>query len=370
MVRNKLGTVTSSGAVLTVLAASAPVFAQHPASSSVTLSASATGDPAPTYQWTKDQQVIPGATSNTLLLQNVGPSDAGVYAVIAANTLGTAVSNPATLTVASASARTAMTNISTRSRVGTGDDVMIVGFIAGGASPKTLLIRASGPALGKFNLPGLLTDPVLDLHDASKILQTNDNWGEDSAQALTLLQGFQQAGAFSWELGSKDSAMRVTLDPGAYTAIVRGKADTTGVSLVEVYELDGATGSSRLVNLSTRSNVGTSDNVQIAGFIVSGSVPKRVVVRGSGPALKKYGVSGVLEDPTLSLHDVDGVIAENDNWDASLRPEFQRLGIDNWETGSKDCALEVTLNPGAYTAIIRGKNDTTGVALVEVIEAD
>jgi len=260
-----------------------------------------------------------------------------------------------------------LTNISTRSFVGTGGDVQIAGFIIGGTTPEKLVIRASGPALSKYGVSGFLTDPVMEVHQngSSQVLATSDDW-----DAATLRPTFQQLGIDNWETGSKDAAVFVTLNPGAYTAVVSGKNNTTGTALIEAFEVESS-GTAKLTNISTRSVVKTNGDVQIAGFIISGNGPKKVVIRASGPALSKYNVPGVLADPVLEIHQngVDAVLATNDDWiPADVRPTFQLLGIDNWDIGSKDAALVLTLNPGGYTAVVSGKNNTTGVALIEVFE--
>lgn len=326
------------------------------------------------YQWLHEGFQV-GSDFPVLTLQNVQTEQGGNYYVKVSNSAGTTDSSTARLTVLDSTSPppTKLVNISTRSFVGSGSDVMIAGFIIGGASPKTVLIRASGPALLKFAVPGVLADPTLELHDATSIIATNDNWGENSGQKTIILSAAQSAGAFPWDEGSKDAAILITLNPGIYTAIVAGKNESTGVGLVEVYEIDQTNNASRLVNLSTRSVVKTDANVQIAGFIIAGNNPKKVVVRASGPALTKYGVPAILLDPIVEIHQngLNSTLSTNDNWDeVALRPIFKRLGIDNWDTGSKDAGVAVTLNPGAYTAVVSGKNNTTGVALIEVYDAD
>ena len=138
--------------------------------------------------------------------------------------------------------------------------------------------------------------------------------------------------------------------------------------LVEVYEIDRTNSGSKLVNISTRSLVRSAAEVQIAGFVISGSAPKPVIIRASGPALTQYGVPGVLADPKIELYSGSSSIAQNDNWGAPLRTEFLRLGLDNRSVGSNDAAFSVTLDPGAYTVIVSGKSSASGVALVEVFE--
>jgi GH35 family endo-1,4-beta-xylanase len=331
------------------------------------LRVSATGGHS--YQWYKDNVAIPGANSSTLTLNNVQPSDGGNYRVAIAGPGGTTTSETVALSTYQPGA-SQLINISTRALVGTDANVMIAGFVLQGSASKTVLIRASGPGLTQFNVPGVLVDPVLDVYSGSTVLASNDNWDDDAAKRDAIQQAALAVGAFGWNPGSKEAALLLTLNPGAYTAIVSGKNGSTGVSLVEVYEVDLTNGASRLINISTRSQVRTSSEVQIAGFVIRGSGPKKVVIRASGPALTKFNVPGVLADPALDVYSGNTVVASNDNWSTSVRPDFQRVGIDNWDIGSNDAAIVMTLNPGPYTAIVSGKNSGTGVALIEVFEIE
>ncbi len=244
---------------------------------------------------------------------------------------------------------------------------MIGGFIITGADPKQLLVRAIGPSLSSLNIPGALQDPVLELHDASSTIGTNDNWkireNGTSQQAEIAATTIPPTDDF-------ESALLRTLPGGAasYTAIVRGKNDTTGVGLVEVYTLE-RTANSRLANISTRGRVETNENVMIGGFIV-GEGTLKVIVRAIGPSLAARGVQGSLQDPTLELHDGNGAtIATNDNWKLASDNSSQQAEIEASTIpppDDRESALVRTLAPGNYTAIVRGVNGTTGVALVEV----
>lgn len=262
-----------------------------------------------------------------------------------------------------------LVNISTRSYVGTGGNIMIAGFVIGGSQPKQVLIRASGPTLSQFGVGGVLDDPVLILHAGQTEIARNDDWSSDADR----IEGAaRMVNAFAWPRGSKDAALLVTLNPGAYTAHVTGKNNTTGVALIEVFEADQVTTDARLINISTRSEVRTGGEIMIAGFVISGSTPKRVFIRASGPALSDFGVSGVLADPILAINSGQTEIAQNDDWgsnQATIEAAVAQTGAFAWKRGSKDSALVLTLAPGAYTALVRGKADTTGVALIEVFEA-
>ena len=277
---------------------------------------------------------------------------------------GTVTSTPTTGDAATSvpANRNRLINLSTRSFVGTDGNIQIAGFVIRGDQPKKVIIRASGPSLAQFGVTGVLADPVLQLYSGQSVIYQNDNW--DAA----LASEFSRVGAYAWSAGSKDAALAVTLQPGAYSALVSGKNGGTGVALIEVYDADNDVPPAKLINLSTRSFVGTDGDIQIAGFVIQGDTPKKVVIRASGPSLAQFGVTGVLADPVLQLYAGQSMIYQNDNWDASLAPDFSNVGGFAWNAGSKDAALVVTLQPGAYSALVSGKNGGTGVALIEVYE--
>jgi len=246
-------------------------------------------------------------------------------------------------------------NISTRLTVGTGENVLIGGFIITGTDPKQVVIRGLGPSLG---LPGALVDPILELHDSTgATIETNDDWQNASNEQAIIDAGFAPS-------EDKESAMLKTLEPGVYTAIVRGVGGTTGTALVEVYDID-RTVDSKLANISTRGLVQTGDDVLIGGLIILGDADTDVLVRAIGPTLSDAGVGNALEDPTLELHDQNGaLITTNDNWKDSQQTEIEATGLA--PTNDNESAILMTLSPSSYTAIVRGKDDTIGVALVEV----
>ncbi|MDQ6809085.1 MAG: hypothetical protein M3Z64_06620 [Verrucomicrobiota bacterium] len=255
-------------------------------------------------------------------------------------------------------------NISTRGDVGTGDDALIGGFIVQGNAAKKVIIRAIGPSLAIAGVKGSLADPVLELHDGSgKLLETNDDWQTSANKQAVIDSGIPPS-------DSRESAILQTLSPGNYTAIVRGAAGGVGVALVEVYDLDRASG--RLGNISTRGRVQTGDEVMIGGFIIGGEAPAKVLVRAIGPSLSTGNapVAGALADPVLELHDSDGnLMATNDNWhDGVQAQEISDTTIA--PSDSKESAIVASLNPGNYTAIVRGVSNSTGVALVEVYKLD
>ena len=229
--------------------------------------------------------------------------------------------------------------------VQTGDRVGIGGFIITGSAPKQVLLRGIGPSLAQFGVPDVLADPVLELHGPPGFPTIiNDNWRDTQIPCTDLPP-----------TNDLESTICATLDPGAYTAIIRGKGDTSGVGLVEVYDLGPA--ASQLANISTRAFVSTGANVMIGGFILGGGANSQIAIFGIGPSLAASGVSGVLADPTLELRDSNGaLVASNDNCGAiSIHP------LDPAEA-----CIEVSLPPGLFTAILAGKNGGTGVGLVEI----
>ena len=249
-----------------------------------------------------------------------------------------------------------LTGISTRGQVLTGDDVLIGGFIIEGSSPKRVVINARGPSLAMHGVFGPLSDPVLTLVPSSGPTRTNDNWADSPDAAQILALGLNPP-------ISSESSILATLSPGAYTTIVSGANNGTGIGIIEVYEVD--TPLSSLIGISTRGRVQTGDNVMVAGIIITGDSPKQVVVRARGPSLS--GVAGALADPTLTLVPASGSAVANDDWQtASNALQLQASGFA--PSNNKESAILITLAPGAYTAIVSGTNATTGVALVEVYE--
>ena len=247
-------------------------------------------------------------------------------------------------------------NISTRMEVLTGNSVLIGGFIVSGSANKVVLLRALGPTLTQFGVNGVLADPTIELRDGSGALITsNDNW-KDTQQAAITATGLAPP-------DDLESAILRTLAPGNFTAIVRGKNSTTGIGLVEAYDVDhGLT--TTLTNISTRGFVDTDQNVMIGGFI-SGNGIVRVIVRALGPTLSQFNVPNVLADPTLELRDGNGtLITSNDNWADTQQAEIQASGFA--PPNANESAIIIVRPAANTTAIVRGKNNTTGNALVEV----
>jgi hypothetical protein len=247
-------------------------------------------------------------------------------------------------------------NIATRLRVQTGENVLIGGFIITGIDPKKVMIRGIGPSLAQF-FSGTLDDPTLELYRGDILLASNNDWKESQAEIEAT--GIPPT-------NDKESAIVRTLAPGGYTAILRGNGGSTGIGVVEAYDLDQGA-NSKLANIASRGFVDTDNNVMIGGLIVgpSGGVSTKVVVRAIGPSLNNFGIAGALQDPTLDLVDSNGVtVRSNNNWKDSQQTEIEATGLQ--PSDIREAALIETLAPGNYTAVVRGAGNTTGVGLVEV----
>lgn len=249
-------------------------------------------------------------------------------------------------------------NISTRANVQTGDNVAIGGFIINGTDAKKVIVRGLGPSLQNFGIQNPMPDPTLELHNQSSVIASNDNW-KDTQQTEIQNTGLAPS-------NDLESAIVATLQPGAYTVILRGKNDSTGIGLIEIYDLDPAA-NAELANISTRGLVGTGDNVMIGGIIVgpNNGNSRTVLVRALGPSLQPYGIQDFLADPALELHDAQGnLFALNDNWKDIQQTDIEATGLS--PSNDAESAILVTLAPGAWTAIVRGVGGTNGVALIEV----
>jgi hypothetical protein len=246
-------------------------------------------------------------------------------------------------------------NISTRMRVGTGDNAMIGGFIITGTESKKIIIRGMGPTLGNAGVQGALTDPFLELHDGTgAVIATNDNW-QEASNANEIPNGFAPGDAH-------ESVIVTTLAPGSYTAVVRGAQGQTGVGIVEAYDLT-LSANSKLANISTRGFVETGDNAMIGGLIVTGGSAK-FIVRAIGPSLQTAGIANALQDPTLDLVNSNGAsVGTNDNWQEASNTNEIPNGFS--PSDPRESVIVTTLSAGSYTAIVRGKNDTVGIAVVE-----
>lgn len=298
-------------------------------------------------------------TTTTATINSLRKGVSYTFAVTAFNTDGaeSAYSLPISYTVGSSTfiPLSALANISSRTQVGVGSDVLIGGFIIDGIIAKKVALRAIGPSLSSFGVVGALSDPVLQVLDAAgTVVVSNDDWNvpgqEISSLGLAPTDG-------------REAALVATLEPGAYTAIVSGQDGTEGVALFDLYDLDTEAG--RVANISTRSLVEAGDNVMIGGFILGGADATEVIVRAIGPSLVPLGVVGALPDPALELYDSNGsLLASNDNWRSDQEAAIVATAVA--PSDDREAAIVQTLAPGAYTGVVRGAQSATGVALIEV----
>ena len=311
----------------------------------------------------------PTATATATVAPTPTPSPTPTATATATATPTATATATATATVAPTPTPTPIpasqaTNLSTRMRVQTGDNVGIGGFIVTGTAPKHVLLRAIGPSLTQFGVPNVLADPVLELHSPGTFATiTNDNWRDDPLQAALI-----QATGIP-PTNDLESAIDATLNPGAYTAIVRGKNNTSGVALIEVYDLSQAV-LAKLANISTRAFVSTGDNIVIAGFMLGDhNGDDRIVVRGLGPSLTAAGVANALADPMLELRDGNGVLlASDNNWQDNPAQAAELAAAGLAPTNQLESAIAATLAPGLYTALLSGMNNSSGIGLVEVYD--
>ncbi|MDP3072352.1 MAG: immunoglobulin domain-containing protein [Opitutaceae bacterium] len=330
---------------------------------SATLSVTAISSTALSYRWQRNGVDLPGATGATLTLSDVIPDTAGIYTVVVSNAAGSITAPPATITVLSSR----FANLSVRTTAGNDASALIVGFVVAGAE-KPLLIRGIGAALAQFGVAGALQDPKISLYQGPVVVDSNDDWGR-SANAPQIAAAAIRLGAFDLPGSSVDAALLRTVGAGALTVWVTPSNGNAGIALAEVYDAN-ITGNSRLVNMSARAPV-DSHNPLIAGFVIAGNVRKRLLVRAIGPGLIGFGVSNALLDPRLNIFQNNiAIIAGNNDWndDPVLQAAGLQVGAFPLSSGSKDAALILSLDPGAYSAQVTGTDNTSGTALVEVYE--
>ena len=361
VVSNPAGADTSSVARLDV--ATTLVVITPPADQTVPLGAGATfsvvvsGGVGPsTYQWRRNGTPIPGATASQLTVASVQPADAGTYTVVVSNSATTITSAAATLAVSSSR----ISNLSVRANL-ENSQTLTVGFVTNGT--KQLLVRAIGPGLQPFGVTsGFVADPRMALINQATgaVVAQNEDW------TASLAGSFASVGAFALDPGSRDAGLLYPVN-GPHTVQVNGSG--AGLVLVEVYDADGAN-AARLRNVSARNQVGTGANVLIAGFVITGTAERMLLIRGIGPALKElFGVTGALVDPKVEIYRQDNTkIIENDDWSPSLLATFDQAGAFRLPAGSKDAAMLVSLPPGVYTAQLSGVGGTSGDGVIEVYE--
>lgn len=290
------------------------------------------------------------------------------------NTLGVLAENPGGMSLAATAqaAASRLTGVSVRALAGQGAQTLIVGFAVVGAETKRVLLRGIGPSLTQFGVANPVPDPRLELHRAASVVALNDDWGQ-SAEKEQILAAATRVGAFPLAAGSLDAALVRSVESGGYSAHYSSAGGAPAVALVELYDAN-PDGRSRLANLSARAQVGPGGAGLFAGFTIEGGGAKTILVRGIGPGLVQFGVTGVLARPTLEIRPAhggnDAPIATGRAWAGArhLREAFARTGAFPLQEATADAALLVTLPPGSYTAQLSEATGATGVALIEVYE--
>lgn len=358
----------------------APVVTLQPmslavaAGSPAVLSAEVDGWPTPALQWYRNGQPVPGATGPELVIAAAAAGDVGTYHVVAENAADSIPSRIVRFGLIPAGgvpAAEQLINVSTRGPTRVGPEVMIAGFVVQGTAPRQILIRGIGPTLADFGVSDVLLDPQLDLFRLGDVAawQSNNDWDPVPIGNL-----FTTLGAFPLT-DAREACLLLTLSPGSYTAHLSGVGGTTGTALVEIYDASHQQG--RVLNLSTRGLAGQGGAGLIVGFVINGTAPKRVLIRGIGPALGGYGVANVVADPRLLLDRVEpgGAVPlrHNDDWEDTAGPAIAaaaaEAGAFPLPATSNDSALLLWLEPGVFTARMEAKG-ATGIGLVEVYELD
>jgi hypothetical protein len=278
-----------------------------------------------------------------------------------------------------------LANLSARGFCSTGDRVMIGGFVISGSSgtTKRVLVRAVGPTLTSRGIgqSEVLLDPVIEVHKGSPVIASNDNWGENTNLAEIVSASALSGAADLDATDTKSSVLLLNLAPGVYSFIASGKGATSGIVLLEVYDVDANIAGPSFANIATRAQSTTGNGVTIGGFVISGTTAKQVLLRATGPSLtvQNLPAADLLADPTIELHDAlnnNVTLRSNDNWSdeanaAAITTTAARIGATPFaSTDTKSSALLLTLNPGVYSFIAGGKSNTSGIVLVEVYDAD
>ena len=317
------------------------------------------------YQWYKDGTAIPNATNDTLALSSVKTSDAGSYVVKVTNEFGTVSSSAFELQVTPANR---LVNISARAEIGTGENILIAGFVVPGGGARNFLARAVGATLHEQGVVQTVVMPTLSIvaHDGS-VLASNTKWSTNP-DAARIAEDAAQVGAFPLPAASDDAALLANLSGGIHTLHVSPGDATGGIGLVELYALDE---NSYPVNLSARARVRSGEKLLIGGFVIAGSQPQRVLIRAVGPTLSGLGVLAPLRDPQLDIVSGGKTVFHNDDWESGdtareIATAATAVGAFPLTEGSRDSAMLVTLPAGVYTALVTGKNDAEGVALLEI----
>jgi cyclophilin family peptidyl-prolyl cis-trans isomerase len=348
---------------------------------SITFTAAAQANGSVGYQWRKNGDVIAGATNASYTIASATAGDMGFYAVTATSGASTTTSNYAGLTV-NTGGTSRLINLSTRGNVRAGES-LTPGFVMRGVGQKTLVIRAVGPGLVQFGVPGVLLDPKMEIIPlgGSTVVQSNDDWGVPVTNIPILTAASAGVGAFALPAGSRDAALLANFSvsgTGGYTVGMTATSSTaSGAALAEIYDADPPTSPVRLINVSTLAFVDTDGLTP--GFVIGGTAPKLVMIRAVGPTIgaAPFSVGGTLDDPQLSVVPLgrNFVIASNNDWGdggqtATLQQAFVQSGAFSLQNGSKDAVVLIRLPPGGYTATASGVGGTTGRALIEVYDLD
>ena len=372
-VSNILGSVTSAVAALSILSIPPAVTVQPTsktvlAGQSTTFEVTAAGTAPLSYQWLKTGTRIQGATMAAYSISQAQLEDAGSYTCNVTNSAGTASSSPAVLAVLP-TAR--MVNVSLLTSVGAPDSTFTLGFVVGGAGTVgsvPILIRAAGPSLGAFGVPGVLEDPRLELFAGPTKIVENDNW--NGSQGLT--SAFDAVGAFRFSSPiSRDAAALVDVGTPDNSVRISAVGNGTGAVIAELYDMrstsEYAIDNRRIINASVLKELSGGFTV---GFVIGGIGARRVLFRAIGPSLATFGVATPASDPRIMLFSGGAKIGENEDWSGSpiLSSTFADVGAFALNASSRDAALLVTLPPGSYTAQVSGANNQPGVVLVEVYE--
>ena len=373
-VTSQTGSTVSKVASLSVrpLPEDAPAFVEQPLGDIVlkggvaTLDARAVSNSAIEYQWYFNDEVLDGESGSVLNITPANTEHEGTYYVVATSAGGSTASEDSEILVTDKR----LYNIATRARVGTGANVLIAGFVVIGPDPKEILIRGIGPSLIDNGIDDPLLKPRLEIYNAaSELIYSNEGWATNEDPGA-IIAASQLVGAGGRDLHDDDTALLVTLEQGLYTAIVRGQDNSTGVALVEAFEIEE--NFTRMINLSSRALVGTGADVVIPGFVVQGDLPSRVLIRAVGPGLANQGIAGFLANPIITIYDIAGTAVESNGgwhnlWDPSeITKASQLVGAFPLTENSEDAAIIIDLEPGLYTVVTSGENGTTGVALVEL----
>lgn len=325
----------------------------------------ATAAPISSVQWFKESVAISDVTQPVYRIAAVRESDAGLYVAVATTTSGESIRASFIVTVSASR----IVNLSIRTSISTAAPELTVGYVIAGTG-KPLLVRAIGPGLAAFGVNPALGRPRLGVYAGQRMLAANEGW-DRTADGSLISATAARLGAFALTSGSADAAVLRTFEAGNHSAIVSSIDGQPGTALVEIYDAETAS-NAKLINVSALARVGTGENILVAGFVVSGNVAKRVLIRAIGPTLTSFGRAGVLADPQLTVMAAGAqtAIALNDNWGggAALTTAFRDVGAFTLPGDSKDAAVVLSLNPGAYTVQVSGFGGTTGDALVEIYD--